>query len=328
MLPNEIWATVSDFLQSITLSHVCRAFYDAFRRRHLRGSCENLGDIQRLLVFAPFVHTVDLGPRDGGQDVGQEDEAQSQPLANQAPPQLMLYMIVEALRRAPMLHTLTLRFPDCDVGPSVGALSGLCSSQALHTLKLNFSCTGVGDDGTEFFAGLARAPKLQALSIDLTGCGVHAKGAARLAGLPIAAPLQRLHLNLAFNALGLSGVQALAMLREAPVLTDLALNLTMNGIGLEGVEALVQLRNAPMLTTLALDFSGNQLGDRAAQVVCSHLLVLVCSHHMCNKGVIGRKTWQCVESETKLHSLCLQHCALSLHRANIMHDVCARHFFR
>ena len=165
-LSDDEWRCISDFMQTASLSHVCRQTWAALHRRHLtwHANTHNISDIAGVLKGNAAVCTLTL---------------KCTRLRNAG-----LRALV-ALRDAPSLTALNVVLQDNDVRDSgAQALAALTTTPSLKALGLDLSYNLIQYARVQALAALKDAPSLTALTLDLTGnpLGDKAMGLNRFTG--------------------------------------------------------------------------------------------------------------------------------------------------
>ena len=209
------WLLISDFLQSASLSQVCRTTWCLLQWRHVTcqanfSSAEEWAAAQKDGMMQPLANLKNVLCR------RMNFKSSPQPLHIDG------LQLLSRLSSEAALHTLTLRCSNMKPG-SAQALAALKHAPSLWSLTLILPDNNIGDSGAQALAELKEAPALTTLTLDLEGNGIGDAGAQALATLKDAASLSTLKLNLRRNRIRASGAEALAQLPGAPSLQTLIL---------------------------------------------------------------------------------------------------------
>ena len=193
-LPFDVWESISEYLRSDSLSHVCRSLWQGLRERYVTRRCRTAVDMRRAAACHPRVRVLQLALQC----------PQSPTLELPALTWRALRQACASLREA--LQALVLGLLGRSMADvCAGALGPLQDAGQLHTLCLELRGTGLGDRGAHALAVLKGSPALRTLTLGLCRNSVGPAGARALAQLRASATLQTLVLDLHGNVLGAGG---------------------------------------------------------------------------------------------------------------------------
>jgi len=284
-LPDEIWQSISDWLQSSALGFTCGRLFNLLQFRHVFLDLTSPQPIDKLSHLGAVMHrlvTLRLRcpPHDNhhctairliadcarnaivleslwvellGTDIQQWPQIGRAPAARF---RTEVAHILGPFQLAPNLRFLTVHLEDEELSSTaIRALTALKEWPALTTLSL--CLVGKALHGERHLELLGASQIMRKLNIELAGMVASPVITSALVAASSAAGLRQLTLSLAETRLSSAAVERLTGLCDRPTLERLSLDLSNNAIGDRGAIALASFRDSPFLKVLDLNVSRN-----------------------------------------------------------------------